>query len=450
MSGPRPAARAGGVFREPDGSAKTQWERFSNREGSLDSTSTASDTAIRAEPRRGRLGVYVDTVVDVNDGDGIRTVQTNAASFAFLTFVCEVGSGFPGLTVFARQSSDAGADYPLPGRPSVAGLPYYPAVSPGALAANALTTVRAMWRHLDDVDHVWVFGPHPFGIVLVLLAAIRRRKVTLGVRQETLVYFASRIKPGARRTGVLFAVRLMDAFWRLLSRKLPTTVVGTVIEKAYGGPRAGLHQMSVSLVRRSDLRPALPRRELTGPIELLAVGRLAPEKNPMLLLDALAILNSRCPDRFRLTWVGDGELRSAVHERVAELGLENVVSLPGFVPIGPELMEYYRRADLFVLTSVTEGLPQALIEAQANALPIVATDVGGVGMVLDNGKAGILVPSGDSAALAESIDGLVADNARLSALVKRGRELAELRTLEETSASAATFLAAGTRQRTEA
>ena len=416
----------------------------------MDSKPNMGDTAIRTESGRGRLGVYVDTVVDISHGNQIHTVQTNAASLAFLTFVCEVGSGFPGLTIFARQSSDAGADFELPGSPSVAGLPYYPALSPGALAASALATIRAMWRHLDNVDHVWVFGPHPFGLLLVALAVARRRKVTLGVRQETLAYFASRMKPEARRTGVLLAVRLLDVWWRLLSRKLPTTVVGTGIEKAYGGPRAGLHQMSVSLVRRRELMPAGPQRELTGPIELLAVGRLAPEKNPMLLLDALAMLHSRCPDRFRLTWVGDGELLSAVRERAVELGIENIVSLPGFVPIGQGLMEYYRRSDLFVLVSVTEGLPQALIEAQANAVPIVATDVGGVGVVLDNGRAGVLVPSGDLAALVESIARLVADDDGRLALVKRGRELAEMRTLEETSASAAAFLAAGTQPRSKA
>jgi glycosyltransferase involved in cell wall biosynthesis len=398
---------------------------------------------------RGSLGVYVDTVVDINDGGEVHTVRTNAASLAFLTFVCEVGSDFPGLTIFARQARDAGAEFPLPGSPAVAGLPYYPAVSPSALAANALSTVRAMWRHLDKVDHIWIFGPHPFGLLLVVLAAARRRRVTLGVRQETLAYFASRMKPGARGTGLSLAVRLLDASWRLLSRRLPTTVVGAGIEKAYGGPRAGLYQMSVSLVRRRDLRPVGPRRELTSPIELLAVGRLAPEKNPMLLLDALAMLHSRCPGRFRLTWVGDGELRSAVRQRVVELGMENIVSLPGFVPIGQELIGYYRRSDLFVHGAVTEGFPQVLIEAQANAVPIVATDVGGIGVVLDNGRAGILVPPGDPVALAESINRSVDDNGLLFALARRGRELAEKQTLEETSASVAAFLAAGARRRTE-
>ncbi|MBL7262303.1 glycosyltransferase [Paractinoplanes lichenicola] len=416
-----------------------------NREGILDRESTASGTALRTKPGGERLGVYVDTVVDADHGDD-SSVRTNAASLAFLTFVCEVGSDFSGLSIFARQSSDAGTDFPLPGGPVVAGLPYYPTLSPGALATNAFATARAMWRHLDDVDHVWVFGPHPFGLLLVALARVRRRRVTLGVRQETLAYFASRMKPGARHAGVALAVRILDASWRLLSRRLPTTVVGAGNEKAYGGPRTGLYPMSVSLIRRRDLRPVGPRRELTEPIELLTVGRLSPEKNPMMLLDALAMLHSRRPDRFRLTWVGDGELQPAVRDRVAELGLQGVVSLPGFVPIGHELMEYYRRSDLFVLTSVTEGLPQVLIEAQANALPIVATDVGGVGVVLDNGRAGALVPSGDPAALAESIDGLVTDSGRRAALVSRGRELAEMRTLEETSASTAAFLAAGTRQ----
>src|SRR4051812_8121716 len=100
------------------------------REGILDSESTVSDTVIRTKAGRGRLGVYVDTVVDTDRADEIHTVRTNAASLAFLTFVCEVGSGFPGLTIFARQSGDAGADFQLPGSPAVAGLPYYPAVSP--------------------------------------------------------------------------------------------------------------------------------------------------------------------------------------------------------------------------------------------------------------------------------------------------------------------------------
>ncbi len=394
---------------------------------------------------RPRLGVYVDAVVDVDHG----TVRTNGPALGFLTFVCEVGSDFPGLTIFARQSSNGGADFPLPTNPAVAGLPYYPAVSPGALATNALATARAMWRHLDNVDHLWVFGPHPFGILLVALAAVRRRRVTLGVRQETMPYFVSRMRPGARHTGLTLALRMMDACWRLLARKLPTTVVGPSLEEEYGGPRANLHQMSVSLMRRSDLRPAVPLPRLTGPINLLAASRLAPEKDPMIMLDALAMLHSRHPGRFRLTWVGDGEMRSAILERAAELGLENVLSLPGFVPIGPELMEYFHRADLFVLSSITEGLPQALIEAQANALPIVATDVGAVGVVLDNGRAGVVVPSGDAAALAESLEKLVDDPDRMYGLVKRGRELAEMRTLEKTSAAVAAFLAADTRTHAE-
>ena len=416
----------------------------------MDSEPTLTDSGHRMTAGRERLGVYIDAIVDVHHGGETPTVRANAASFAFLAFACEVGSRFSGLTIFARRSSDAGADFQLPGSPAVAGLPYYPAVSPGALVVNAPGTVRAMWSHLDHVDHVWVFGPHPFGLLLVALAVARRRKVTLGVRQETVAYFASRMKPGGRRLGLVLTVRLLDASWRLLSRKLPTTVAGAGVEKAYGGPRSGLHQMSISLVRRRDLQPVGPRRELTGPIELLAVGRLAPEKNPTLLLDALAILHARRPGRFRLTWVGDGELRSAVRERVGELGIADVVSLPGFVPVGRELMEYYRRADLFVHVARTEAMGQVLIEAQANAVPIVATDVGGVGVVLDHGRAGLLVPPGDPAAFAESIDSLVADEGRLLALAKRGRELAEKRTLEETSAGAAAFLAAGGRRGTEA
>ena len=423
---------------------------FTIARGFVGTDSTANGRPRQNEAEGSRLGVYVDTVVDAARSGEPGTVLTNAASLAFLTYVCEVGSQFPGLTIFARQSTDKGADYPLPGCPTIAGLPYYPRVSGRALAENAVATARAMWRYLDDVDHVWVFGPHPFGLLLVLLAIARRRGVTLGVRQETLAYFASRSAPSARRTPLPFVLRLLDASWRLLSRRLPTTVVGASVEETYGGPRPGLFPMSVSLIRLRDLRPAEPPRASTGPIELLTVGRLAPEKNPMLLLEALAILHSRSPGRFRLTWVGDGELRPAVRELAAELGVENIVALPGFVPVGDELLEYYRRADLFVHVAITEAFGQVLIEAQANAIPIVATDVGGVSAVLDNGAAGVLVPPQDVAALVESIDSLSTDPARQFALARRGRELAEGRTLEQTSASTAAFMLSSVERRTGA
>jgi hypothetical protein len=83
-------------------------------------------------------------------------------------------------------------------------------------------TIAALWRGLGRVDRVWVLGPNPFGIAMIALALARRRRVALGVRQDMLAYFASRLPPGRRR-ALLVPLRAMDRLYRLLARRFPTT-----------------------------------------------------------------------------------------------------------------------------------------------------------------------------------------------------------------------------------
>ncbi len=130
-----------------------------------------------------------------------------------------------------------------------------------------------------------------------------------------------------------------------------------------------------------------PRRAIAIERRLaLTVGRLETEKNPLLLVDALARLEAAEPGRYRLTWVGRGPLEEQVTQRIHEHGLADRVTVRSYVPFGPELLDLYRRADLFVHVSLSEGFPKVLIEAFASATPIVATDVGGVRSAVDDGR----------------------------------------------------------------
>jgi len=133
---------------------------------------------------------------------------------------------------------------------------------------------------------------------------------------------------------------------------------------------------------------------------LLFVGRLSPQKNVSLLLNALAAMTQPVD----VTIVGDGEERPMLERMVADLGLTNV-KLVG-AKMGQDLVEQYRRADALVLTSLKEGTSLVLLEAFAAGLPVVATDVVGVRDTV--GDDGLLVTP-DPAALAESLDRLVAD-----------------------------------------
>jgi glycosyltransferase involved in cell wall biosynthesis len=144
---------------------------------------------------------------------------------------------------------------------------------------------------------------------------------------------------------------------------------------------------------------ALPTPLPSSSVVFGFVGRFVPIKNIPLLIAAFAEVHTQLPDS-RLLLVGDGEERAAVEAQVAARGLQGVVAFGGW---RNDLSALYREIDVLVLTSLNEGTPVAAIEAMAAALPVVATDVGGVADVVEDGVTGVLVPSGSVAELAAAM-----------------------------------------------
>src|SRR5207237_6554734 len=126
--------------------------------------------------------------------------------------------------------------------------------------------------------------------------------------------------------------------------------------------------------------------------------------------------------RWRLTIVGDGPLRAELERQARASEIE----FRGYVPSGPELWNDYRRSNVFLHVSLTEGLPQVLAEAQAAGLPIVATDVGGVAAALGQGDRALLVPPSDAAAAAQACERLRHEPELRAEFVRRGLEFARL------------------------
>jgi glycosyltransferase involved in cell wall biosynthesis len=386
-----------------------------------------------------RLGVYVDDVYHLETANRERL----STDRAFLLFVCEVGRRFDRLVLFGRTlRSDRSADYVLPSGIGLAELPHYSNLADvREVLRSAIGTVRGMWRGLSRVDTVWIFGPHPFALLLVALATLRRRRIVLGVRQDTVAYHRARL-PSGRWSPLLIPVLVMDRAYRTLSRFFPATAVGPEVARRYGLPRSSLLTMTASLVRASDIgMPA--KRDWSGRVRLVTVGRLEPEKNPALLVRALARLERDHPGSFELMWLGRGRLEAQVRRLADELHVADQLEVRGYIPFGPDLLELYRSAHLFVHVSLTEGVPQVLIEAQAVGTPIVATDVGGVRSVLDNGNAGLLVQPEDLGGLVAAVLSLRNDEGLRQRLIARGLELARERTLEVETDRVARFLATG-------
>jgi glycosyltransferase involved in cell wall biosynthesis len=160
-----------------------------------------------------------------------------------------------------------------------------------------------------------------------------------------------------------------------------------------------------------------------GRLRVASAGRLARVKRFDLLLDALARL--RAHRDVELVVCGEGPERSRLERRARRLGLDDRVRLLGF-QANPH--RWIASAQLFALASDSEGLPNALIEAQGLGVAAVATDCpSGPREIVDDGETGLLVPPGDAAALAAAIDALAGDPARRLAMGAAARTRARAR-----------------------
>ncbi|WP_035693754.1 glycosyltransferase [Azospirillum halopraeferens] len=170
-------------------------------------------------------------------------------------------------------------------------------------------------------------------------------------------------------------------------------------------------------------RPPRDGRDPADPVVLLSVGRAVEKKGFDTLLDALA----RLPDGLAWRWehVGGGERLAALKERAAALGLAPRVTWLG-AQAQDAVIARYAAADLFVLPSRRardgdqDGLPNVLMEAQALALPCLATRMAAIPELIEDGTTGVLVPPDDPAALAAALAALIADPARRAALGRAG------------------------------
>jgi glycosyltransferase involved in cell wall biosynthesis len=149
------------------------------------------------------------------------------------------------------------------------------------------------------------------------------------------------------------------------------------------------------------------------------VGRLAPEKDHGLLLDAIA---PELCDQHRLVIVGSGPEEERLRAHVSAGPAAPWVTLTGARSDVPRLLSAF---DVFVLSSKTEGLPLVIPEAMAASLPVVSTAVGGIPSVVRDGETGLLVPPGDAAALRAALVSLHADRQRAHAMGTAARQLAE-------------------------
>ncbi len=276
-------------------------------------------------------------------------------------------------------------------------LPAWVTVHPlgaGRARSGALPLLRLIWRLRPDVV---LTGAAEVTFLVLMLRPLFPAKTSVLVRQN------------ATATSVMAFGRL-PRFTRLLYRLLyrySDQVICQSRDMARDLARAagiGEEQIAVlpNPVDLAGIRAELsvPRAESSGGLQLLAVGRLSPEKGFDLLLQALAMVRERFPD-VKLILVGAGREEQALKSLCRQLGLEDAVGFAGRVD---PPYAFFPRTTLFVLPSRHEGMPNALLEAAAAGLPIVSTPASGGVVDLLRGRSGAWLASEISAeALAATI-----------------------------------------------
>lgn len=164
-------------------------------------------------------------------------------------------------------------------------------------------------------------------------------------------------------------------------------------------PRLKVVHCGIDPTRFGDLAP-LP----DGRLRLVSIGRFVEQKGQMVLIEALAQLADSHPD-IHLTLVGDGEMRADLEAAIRQQGLEQMVTLTGWLS-EDEVQAQIAGAHALVLPSFAEGLPMVIMEAMAAGRPVISTFVAGIPELVVPGETGLLVPAGDVDALARAIGSL--------------------------------------------
>lgn len=200
---------------------------------------------------------------------------------------------------------------------------------------------------------------------------------------------------------------------------------GAAREKVHVIPNAVAVDTILAGAAKPEPHPWLDDPAITT---LIAIGRLAPQKNYPVLLAAFAQLAERHPQA-RLLILGEGPLRDDLQARIDQLGLTDRVELAG---ARPNPFGFLVRADVFVSSSDFEGFPMVHLEALTCGVPVVATDCdfGPAEILGTDERWGVLAPTGSASGFAAAVDRLLADPARLAQLRADGPGRADAFRLE--------------------
>ncbi len=281
-------------------------------------------------------------------------------------------------------------------------------LNPYSMAIGALSTVRALQaeRDFEVIDAHFVY---PDGAAAILLGKWLGKPVVVSARGTDMHTFPQYRVPRRWIKWVLREAAALVSVSAALGDSL--RALGAPAEKV-SVLRNGVDLNLFAPGDRAALRAELGLR---GPL-LLSVGHLVPDKGHHLVIEALADL-----PQMNLAIVGEGPMRGELQSRAESLGVGERIVWVGNVE-QQKLVKFYGAADITVLASRAEGMPNVLLESIACGTPVISSDVGGAGEVVTSEDAGILLRERSAGAIAEAVRALMQSPRDASRVRKHGEQ----------------------------
>lgn len=279
---------------------------------------------------------------------------------------------------------------------------------------------RCVWKYCPAVAHVQYMAPGAIPCVLLKWLGVPRIFAT--AHTDARIYRSLRL--------VHFIQRHVTDVFTCITKRAEKEFFGSsrLYHQGMTLPRHAHVTIHNSLPEHVELRNE-PRVQLPSSPTVGVVSRLEEIKGMDLVIPAFAKLLTQCPQA-RLLIVGDGSLRGKMEAQARDMGVGEHIEWAGRQK-QDALQGFYDRIDLFWMPSRSEGFGLSALEAMARGCPVVASDVGGLPELLEDGKAGVLIPLGDTEALVRASERILSDSQQWRQLSYAARARAAQFTIEE-------------------
>lgn len=246
-----------------------------------------------------------------------------------------------------------------------------------------LKNFQALNNYIKRIDHLLIAVPSPLSLFFLYLAKKNNKSISIFIRQETIELIKNRYPKS--KIPLILAKFLEWLLILFLKRNpfIPVFTFGSVITDKYKNITSNVISLADTRYSISDVisESDIKKIDWTNEIKLIFVGRIEKGKGIERLLETLKNLKEY---NINLTIVGEGNNKSEYVELAKQYGIQNHISFTGFIPFGEELLKIIKEHDLFILPSLSEGLPQVILESMACGVLVLASNIGGIPQIVKN------------------------------------------------------------------